>query len=92
VTSTRVSTRHAWWRALHFLGRYFFAVCMVAFGVLAGLSIITRWQMRLASFLLGLKFLLWVVVVHAPRIAASPHNGNEWNSALVALAICGVAG
>jgi hypothetical protein len=36
-------------------------------------------------------FFLWVVIVHAPRIAASPHNGNEWNSGLVALAICGAA-
>jgi hypothetical protein len=27
-------------------------------------------------------FFLWVVLVHAPRVAAAPHNGNEWNSVL----------
>jgi uncharacterized membrane protein len=59
--------------------------------IAAGVSIITRWRIRLASAMLGLMFFLWVVVVHAPRIAASPHNPNEWNSGLVALAICGVA-
>jgi uncharacterized membrane protein len=59
--------------------------------IAAGLSIIARWQIRLASMLLGLMFFLWVVVLHAPRVAASPHNGNEWNSLLVALAVCGAS-
>jgi hypothetical protein len=34
-------------------------------------------------------FFLWVVVLHAPRVAASLNNGNEWNSAFVALTMCG---
>jgi uncharacterized membrane protein YphA (DoxX/SURF4 family) len=72
-------------------GRLFWSAFTGAAFIAAGLSIVTRWQMRVASFLLGLMFFLWVLVVHAPRIAASPHNGNEWNSGLVALAICGAA-
>ena len=36
-------------------------------------------------------FFLWVFVVHLPRVAASPHDGKEWTSALVALAMCGGA-
>jgi hypothetical protein len=36
-------------------------------------------------------FLLWVVVLHAPRVAASPHNGDEWSSLFVALALGGGA-
>jgi hypothetical protein len=36
-------------------------------------------------------FLLWVVIVHAPRVAAAPHNANEWTSAFVALAMAGSA-
>jgi uncharacterized membrane protein len=59
--------------------------------IAAGLSIMTRWKLRLGAGLLGLMFFLWVLLVHAPQIAASPHNGNEWNSGFVALAMCGAA-
>ncbi len=62
----------------------------VAF-IAAGVCIIAKWQLRLASFFLGLMFFLWVLVVHASRIAASVHNQDEWNSGLIALAICGSA-
>ena len=40
---------------------------------------------------LGLMFFLWVILLHSPRVAASPRNQNEWNSFLVALAICGAS-
>ncbi len=59
--------------------------------IVAGVSIIARWQMRLAAALLGLMFFLWVVLLHAPRVAANLHNCDEWNSAFVALTICGAA-
>jgi uncharacterized membrane protein YphA (DoxX/SURF4 family) len=59
--------------------------------IAAGVSLITRWRMRLAATLLGLMFFLWVVLLHAPRVAGSPHDEDEWNSAFVALAICGAA-
>jgi hypothetical protein len=65
----------------------FTGIAMIA----AGLSIIARWQRRLSSGLLGLMFFLWVVLLHAPRVAANVSNGNEWNSAFVALAMCGAA-
>jgi uncharacterized membrane protein len=71
--------------------RLFWSALTGAAFIAAGVSIITRWRMRWASFLLGLMFFLWVLVVHAPRIAASPHNPDEWNSGLVALAICGAS-
>jgi uncharacterized membrane protein len=70
-------------------GRLFLAGFTGVALIAAGLSIIARWQMRLAGALLGLMFFLWVVLLHAPRVAGSPHNGNEWNSAFVALAMCG---
>ena len=50
----------------------------------------SRFKYALFS-LLGLMFFLWVVILHAPRVAASPHNGNEWTSAFVALAMSGSA-
>jgi uncharacterized membrane protein len=72
-------------------GAYFLAWFTGFAFIAAGISMITRWHIRLASILLGLMFFLWVVVVHSPRVAASPHNPDEWNSLLVALAICGAS-
>jgi uncharacterized membrane protein len=73
------------WLPWHIFWTYFFGVAFIA----AGISIVTGIQARLAAILLGLMFLLWVVVLHAPRVAASPHNGDEWSSLFVAMAMCG---
>jgi hypothetical protein len=62
----------------------------VAFAA-AALSIATRIQSRLAATLLGTMFFLWVLMLHGPRIAAAAHNGNEWTSGAIALAMCGCA-
>lgn len=69
---------HLFWA--YFVGAAFFA---------AAIAIVFRLQMRLAATLLGLMFFLWVIGLHAPRVIAARHNGNEWTSALVALAMCG---
>jgi sorbitol-specific phosphotransferase system component IIBC len=66
----------------YFVGVAFFA---------AGLSIIARKLAPLAATLLGLMFLLWVILLHLPRVVASPHDGKEWTSAFVALAMSGSA-
>jgi hypothetical protein len=34
-------------------------------------------------------FLLWVLILHAPRVVGALHNGNEWTSMFVALAMSG---
>jgi uncharacterized membrane protein YphA (DoxX/SURF4 family) len=73
------------WLPLRTFWTYFFGVAFIA----AGISIVTGIQARLAAILLGAMFLLWVVVLHAPRVAASPHNGDEWSSLFVAIAMCG---
>jgi hypothetical protein len=36
-------------------------------------------------------FFLWVVILHAPRVYASLHNGDEWSSLFVALAMAGAS-
>ncbi len=72
-------------------GRLFWAVFVGVVFFAAALSIATRKSAGLAATLLGLMFFLWVFVVHLPRVAASPHDGKEWTSALVALAMCGGA-
>jgi uncharacterized membrane protein len=71
--------------------RLFWSAFTGAAFIAAGVSIITRRQIRLAAAMLGLMFFLWAVLVHAPRVAASPHNADEWNSLLIALAICGAS-
>ena len=55
------------------------------------LSLLTNIKARLAATLSGLMFLTWVLILHLPRVVAAPHNGNEWTSAFVALAMCGGA-
>jgi uncharacterized membrane protein len=75
------------WLPFHMFWSVFTGAAFIA----AGVSIITRWQIRWAAVMLGLMFFLWVLLVHAPRVAASPHNADEWNSLLIALAICGAS-
>jgi uncharacterized membrane protein YphA (DoxX/SURF4 family) len=57
--------------------------------IVAGLSIATGILAPLASMGLGLMFLLWFLLLHAPRVATHPRNGDEWTSAFVALAVSG---
>jgi uncharacterized membrane protein len=66
---------------------YFVGIAFVA----AALSIATGYVGRLGSVLLGIMFLAWIVIVHAPRVVAASHNANEWTSLFVALAMCGGA-
>lgn len=73
------------WIPGHLFWSYFVGVAFIA----SALSLATKIQGRLAAALLGLMFLLWVIVLHIPRVVASPQSGNEWTSAMIALAMCG---
>jgi hypothetical protein len=57
--------------------------------IAAAISIAIRRLDQWAGFLLGIMFLLFVVLVHSPRVAADIHNPDEWSSGLIALAMCG---
>ena len=70
-------------------GHLFWAVFVGAAFVAAAVSIVIRKYAGLAAGLLGLMFFLWVVSLHLPRVAAASHDGKEWTSLLVALAMCG---
>ena len=35
-------------------------------------------------------FLLWVIILHAPRVLAKPAAEPEWTSLLIALAMSGI--
>lgn len=57
--------------------------------IAAAISIALQWLDQWAGFMLGIMFLLFVVLVHSPRVAADIHNPDEWSSGLIALAMCG---
>jgi hypothetical protein len=57
----------------------------------AALSIVTGKKINVAATLLGTMFLLWVIILHMPRVAAAPGNGTEWTSEFVALAFGGAS-
>jgi uncharacterized membrane protein YphA (DoxX/SURF4 family) len=71
--------------------RLFWAYFVGGAFVAAALAISTHIQARLAAILLGVMFLTWFLILHLPRVFAAPHNGNEWTSAFVALAMSGAA-
>jgi hypothetical protein len=74
------------WIPWHLFWAYF---CGIAF-VAAALAIAANKMARLATILLGTMFFLWVVVLHAPRVAGALRNGDEVTSLFVALAMSGV--
>jgi uncharacterized membrane protein len=72
-------------------GALFWAYFTGAGFVVAGVCILVKRLDDLASFWLGVMFLLWFLLLHTPRILSYPrsHNPAEWSSALIALAMCG---
>jgi hypothetical protein len=71
----------------HLFWAYFTAFAFIA----AAAAIAAKRMTVLASGLLGFMFFLWVVTLHAPRVAAAVHNGDEWNSLFMCLAMSGFA-
>jgi uncharacterized membrane protein len=75
------------WIPSHLFWANFVGLAFIA----AALSILSGVWATLGCTLLGTMFLLWVFLLHAPRIVLAPHDGNEWTSAFVALAMAGGA-
>jgi hypothetical protein len=71
--------------------RLFWAYFTGAAFVAAALAIATKRMLGMAAMLLGTMFLLWVVLLHAPRVAGAIRNGNEVTSLFVAVAMCGLS-
>jgi uncharacterized membrane protein len=72
-------------------GHLFWAYAVGIAFIATALSIIANIMARLAATLLGVMFITWVFILHLPRVASALHNGNEWTSAFVALAMGGGA-
>jgi uncharacterized membrane protein len=75
------------WIPARLFWSYFVGVAFLA----VALAIVTRRMARTASILLGTMFFIWVVILHLPRVAAHPRNGDEVTSLLVALAMSGAS-
>lgn len=75
------------WIPAHHFWIYLTGTGMIAVGI----AMLFRQQERLAALCLGIMFLLWVIVLHAPRVLAHPHNGDELTSLFVALAFSGAS-
>lgn len=76
----------AWWPFRWLLG------ILVGTGFLAtAISIIINKATELATFLLGTMFLLWVFILHLPRVLLKPADEPEWTSLFVALAFSGIS-
>src|ERR1700761_4614688 len=72
-------------------GHLFWAwLVMIAFFATA-LSLLIQKLARLSALLLAIMFLLWVIILHLPRVVANPYLEPEWTSMFVAMAFGGVS-
>jgi hypothetical protein len=77
------------WVPWHLFWMYFTGTALIG----SGLAIILKIKPRLIATLLGLMILTWFIILHVPRIIASPvaYMGSEVASAFLALAYSGIA-
>lgn len=70
-------------------GGMFWAYLTGAGFIAAGISIATGVIARWGAFWLGIMFLLWFFLLHAPLVATHPRDPAQWSSAFIALGMCG---
>lgn len=68
---------------------YFTGTCLLG----SGIAILLKIRVGLFATLLGTMIFIWVIILHIPKVIASPValDGGELVSALIALAYCGIA-
>jgi len=62
-----------------------------AANIAAGLALVSGVMARLASALVGAMFASWILLVHLPRLLATPGDRSEWVACALAFALTGVA-
>jgi uncharacterized membrane protein YphA (DoxX/SURF4 family) len=77
------------WIPYHLFWIYFGGVALLG----SGLAIILKIKPRLAAAFLGSMIFTWFIILHIPRVIASPvaYLGSEITSAFIALAYSGIA-
>lgn len=73
------------WMPAHLFLAYFTGAAFIA----AAIAIASGIRARLGAGALGVMFLLWTVLLHAPRVFAHMQNKDELTSLFVALAMSG---
>ena len=83
------STRVPSWIPGHLFWIYFGGVALIG----SGIAIILKIKIELIAGLLGTMILSWFIILHIPRVIASPFAdmGGEVTSAFIALAYSGIA-
>ncbi len=87
VSARDIAPMVPYWIPWHLLWTYFVGLAFFAAAAAMG----TRIQARLATTLLGVMFLLWVLVLWLPAIAANPGSEDDWTNAVITLAMSGGA-
>jgi len=75
------------WLPGHMFWAYFTGVAHCA----AGVAILTGVLAGLASRLFAIMLSSWVLIVHIPRVMATPRDRHEWTTFFVALVLTGLA-
>jgi len=72
-------------------GHMFWAYFTGAAHCAAGIAILTGVLAGLASRLFAIMLSSWVLIVHIPRVFATPRDRHEWTTFFVALVLTGLA-
>lgn len=72
-------------------GRTVLAYINGALLLAATASVVLSFRTRLAALLTTLLLVLWIVLLHVPRVIAHPNAGNAWTPALEIFAMAGAA-
>lgn len=77
------------WVPYHIFWTYFAGIALIG----SGIAIILKTKIRLIAALLGTMIFIWFIILHIPRVIASPFADmrGEVTSAFLALAYSGVA-
>jgi uncharacterized membrane protein len=77
------------WIPYHLFWMYFCGLALLG----SGIAILLKIRVRLFASLLGAMILIWVIILHIPRVITSPvaDLGGEITSAFIALAYGGIA-
>lgn len=75
------------WIPAHEFWAYFTGIA----SLFAGLSILTKVQVRLATTLLGIMYGSWVLVIHIPYLARHSGSREIWSDMFITLALAGGA-
>ena len=66
----------------------FWAAFTGAAQIAAGLAVVSGIASRLAAVLAAVMYGSWALILHLPRVVASPYSTSEWTDMLIASGLC----